>query len=150
MKVFDSKKVQLTMQDVILHSVENLKKTLPVPMEQAILLIVEEAKLPNTEMMILGNTVFITHFSDDGTKAVMRALNVDTAKNYINSGESYTRYLIKKGVETFVTQYDVESYGIPLKSIKKNKLGSVHFDRTKKGTFVALVQLNQPRKNNAV
>lgn len=138
------------MQDVILYSLDNMRDKLPVPMEQAILLIVEEAKLPNTEMMLLGNTVFISHFSDDGKQAVMRAFNVDNAKNYINNGERFTRYMIQRGVESFVTQYDVESYGIPMKQIQKNKLGTVTFDKTKKGTFLALVQLNKPRNKNAV
>lgn len=150
MKVFDSKKQQLAMQDVILYSIENLRDKLPVPMEQAILLIIEEAKLPNTDMMLLGNTVFISHYSEDGKQAVMRALNVDIAKNYMRSGEVFIRYMLQRGVESFVTQYDVESYGVPLKQIQKNKLGTVTFDRTKKGTFLALVQLNKPRKKNAV
>lgn len=133
------------MQEVMIRSLHAQKDQLTVPMDQALLMLVEELKMDNTEAIQFGNTVFVTHYSPESPTCFMYALNVDTAKNYINNGEMYVRRLIKNGLKGFMTSYQTESFGIPFKQIEKNRLGQVH--SYKQGNrFVTAVLFNQSNR----
>lgn len=77
--------------------------------------------MEDTDVRNYGNTVFISHFKTrDGVKAVFgRALNADTARNYLRNGEDYFRYLIEEEVDYFVTLYDDPRIGIIFKYIER-------------------------------
>lgn len=147
METVDSKKQKLSLQEIMIRSLYAQQKQLDRPIEQAMLLIVEELKLPGSEAIQFGNTVFITHYAAQSPLCAMYALNADTAKNYIANGEKYVRYLIKNGIQGFVTSYQTESFGVPFKQIQKNKLGIV--ETVKNGNrFTTVVKLtaSKPRK----
>lgn len=144
MQVFDSKKKKLGMQEILVRAMENQKESLGVPLEHALLQIVAELQMEGSEAIQFGNTLFVTHYAPESKTCVMYALNVDTARNYINNGELYVRRLIKKGIKGFVTSYTTESFGVPFKQIEKNKLGVVE-TRKKNGKFMTVVQFNKPR-----
>lgn len=145
METIDSKKNQLTMQEVMIRSVYGQKDLYTVPVEQALLMLVEELKMENAEAIQFGNTVFVTHYSPESPTCFMYALNVDTAKNYINNGELYVRRLMQNGLKGFMTSYTTESFGAPFKQIEKNKLGQVHSYKQGK-RFVTAVMFNQPKR----
>jgi hypothetical protein len=68
-KMVDSKKDKLSIPEIITRAVySNPPKG--VPPYAAILSIVKEGTLPNTEVKQYGNTVFITHFGKDRDLAV--------------------------------------------------------------------------------
>lgn len=141
--IIDSKKEQLAGSAVIgsaLHSYD-LKG---IPVYAALAAIAKETTMPGCDVIQFGNTVFITHFSADKKSVFMRALNIDTAKNYVDNGERYIRYLLTKNVNTMVTQYSVESYGAPFQVLKRSKLGNgMTFEnlRAENGDFITIVHL---------
>jgi hypothetical protein len=111
-------------------------------------MLVEELKMENSEAIQFGNTVFITHYSPESPTCFMYALNVDTAKNFVNNGEMYVRRLINNGYKGFMTSYKTESFGLPFKQIEKNRLGQVH--NYKQGDrFVTAVMFSHPKQGNA-
>lgn len=140
----DSKKKKLTMPEIMVRAMYLLKDRITTPVDQALMLLLEELKLPNAEAIQFGNTVFVTHFSPESSTAAMYALNVDTAKNLMKNGELYTRYLLKRGLKGFLTSYDTEAFSLPFKLIEKNHLGTVQ--TWKQGNkFVTAVMFN-PKK----
>ena len=133
------------MQEIITRVAASQQETAPMPLAGTLISIIKELELPRSEAVQFGNTVFITHYSEDGKSAVMRALNIDSAANYMKNGELYTRRLIKQGVRYFMTIYKTESFGIPFKLIEKNHLGQVLSGKTVYGDFETHVLLNAPK-----
>ena len=146
MQTVNSKKQQLPLQEVIIRSLYMQKDALNVPVDQAILQLIAELQMENSEAIQFGNTVFVTHYSPESPLCVMYALNMDTARNYINNGEKYVRYLMRKGMRGFVTSYTTESFGIPFKTLEKNKLGIVDTTKTPDKRFMTIVKFNNPKK----
>lgn len=150
MQTIDSKKNKLSMQEIMVRSLHDQRHDLDVPLDQALLQLVAELQMENSEAIQFGNTIFVTHYSPQSPLCVMYALNVDTAKNYIDNGELYVRYLIKRGIKGFVTSFNKESFGIPFKQIEKNHLGIVDTTRTPGKRFMTTVQFydkKQEKKN---
>lgn len=150
MEVFDSKKKRLSMQEIMIRALKNQLDTINVPLEVALLQLVEEIKMPGSEALQIGNTVFITHYSPESKVCAMFALNVDSARNYINNGEVYVRRLMSKGMKGFMTSYTKESFGVPFKQLEKLHLGIVQTNK-KDGKFVTSVLFNKAikqEKNN--
>jgi hypothetical protein len=120
-KTIDSKKDQLSIPEIITQAVYN-EPTEGVPPYAAILSIIKEGSLPNTEVKQYGNTVFITHFSEDRDLAVGRALNIDVAKNFIINGEEYFRELVTGGTKKFVAQFDQKSFATAFMAFKRKPI----------------------------
>ena len=117
----DSKKEQLSIPEIITQAVYNTPVE-GVPPYAAILSIVKEGTLPDTEVKQYGNTVFITHFSKDRDLAVGRALNIDTANNFIYNGEEYFRDLVEGGTRKFVAQFNQVSFARAFMMFKKKPI----------------------------
>lgn len=120
-KMVDSKKDQLSISEIITQAVYN-EPTEGVPPYAAILSIVKEGSMPNTEVKQYGNTVFITHFSEDRDLAVGRALNIDVAKNFVINGEEYFRDLVRGNTRKFVAQFEQESFATGFTALKRNPI----------------------------
>lgn len=109
MAITNSKEKQLSTPEVIATSIADFHRTgrlRDVPMQAAILSIVQEGSMPNTEVRQIGNTVFISHYSEDRQEVAMRALNVDTARNYLDSSIQYVRDLANSGVERMTSDFN--------------------------------------------
>lgn len=146
METVDSKKQKLTLQEVIIRAVYNYKDNLDMPVEQALLLIMEELRLPDSEALQLGNTVFITHYNKNKTAAVMRTLNVDTAQNVLKNGEIYIRRLLQLGVEELVTTYTQKSFEAFFREIEKRKIGTYKTKQFDKDSYAAVVKMPLAKK----
>ena len=146
MEVIDSTKQQLSLQEVIVRAVNNFKDKMDVPVANALLIIMEELKLPNSEALQLGNTVFVTHYDERKTCAVMRTLNVDTATNVIKNGEIYIRRLLQFGVEELVVTYNQKSLEIFFKEIEKRKIGTFKVKKFKDDYYVAVIKMPIAKK----
>ena len=108
-KTVDSKEEQLSIPEIITQAVYNNPPE-GTPPYAAILGIVKEGTLPNTTVEQYGNTVFITHFARDKKVALGRALNIDTANNFISNGEHYFQDLVRGGTKTFLAQFNQPSF----------------------------------------
>jgi hypothetical protein len=117
----DSNKEQLSIPDIITQAVYN-NPPKGVPPYAALLSIVKEGTMPNTEVKQYGNTVFITHFSEDRDLAVGRALNIDLAKNFIINGEEYIADLVRGGTKKWVAQFDQKSFATALMAFKRKPI----------------------------
>lgn len=117
----DSKKDKLNIPEIITQAVYNTPVE-GVPAYAAMLSIIKEGSMPRTEVKQYGNTVFITHFSEDKDLAVGRALNIDTAKNFIQNGEEYFRELVLGGTKKFVAQFDQKSFATAFLAFKRKPI----------------------------
>jgi hypothetical protein len=146
METVDSKKQQLTLQEVIIRAVYNYKDKLDMPVEQALLLIMEELRMKNSEAIQFGNTVFVTHYTPDKGAAVMRTLNVDTIQNVLKNGELYIRHILQYGVEELVTTYTQKSFEAFFREIEKRKIGTYKVKQFKDDYFAAVIKMPIAKK----
>ena len=119
--MIDSRKKKLSISEII-NQVAYSEPTKDVPPYAVILSIIKEGSLPNTEVKQYGNTVFVTHFSEDRDLAIGRALNFDVANNFVNNGEKYMRDLVKNGTTKFVTQFEQKSFARAFMALNKGPI----------------------------
>lgn len=108
MPITNSKDKDLPIPDIITGALADAKRDGDLgdlPMHAAILGIVQEGSMENTDVEKIGNTVFITHYGDGGKHAVMRALNVDTARNYLDNSIEYVKRLASRGVQQMSSDF---------------------------------------------
>jgi hypothetical protein len=100
----DSKKKQLNPTEIIQEALKNIKD--PNPPKAAFLSIMKELTGPGAWAKAYGNTLFILHRSQQNPKqAFFRALNADTANNYLASSRMFFEELQGMDLETVVTQF---------------------------------------------
>ena len=118
--VVDSKKEQLEFEDIIKTSVQETKSE--YPMHVAFVAIMKELTLPGAFQVRFGNTIFIVHPQKGKTGYVFfRALNADTAKNYVEHSKKFTEQMKKKGYKVMVTQFQDPTILNIFKAIARNK-----------------------------
>lgn len=123
MALVNSKTKKLGLQEVIQKSLEEAEPdALPkgITLRDAFLAVMGELGIERTESPQIGNTVFITHFSKDGKEVAMRALNADSATNYVQNAIAYGDWLQDRGVERFTTDFYGEEIRQLLTAIFKN------------------------------
>lgn len=83
--------------------------------------IAKEMTMKNTDMVQIGNTVFIGHRGKGDNKDLMwgRALNIDTAQNFVANGLKYFTHMQKIGVKRYVSDYDGAIYDSAFKAWKR-------------------------------
>ncbi len=77
-----------------------------------------ELVMDDTDVIQFGNTAYITHYADNGSHVLMRALNVDTAANFIENTVNYVAYAYGRGVKHIVTQYSDPVISTLLRRVK--------------------------------
>jgi hypothetical protein len=83
--------------------------------------IAKEMTMKDTDMVQIGNTVFIGHRGKGANKDLMwgRALNIDTAQNFVANGLKYFTHMQKIGVKRYVSDYDGAIYDSAFKAWKR-------------------------------
>ena len=83
--------------------------------------IAKEMTMKDTDMVQIGNTVFIGHRGKGENKDLMygRALNIDTAQNFVANGLKYFTHMQKIGVKRYVSDYDGAIYDSAFKAWKR-------------------------------
>lgn len=117
----DSKERQMSIPEIVIQATATQSKR-NIPLQAALLAFVKEGTMPNTEVKQYGNTVFITHFSEDRDLAVGRALNMDTARNFVANGDAYFRDLVRNGTTKFVAQFNQKSYAMAFAAFKRRPI----------------------------
>ena len=100
----DSKKKQLNTTEIIKTALAEIKE--PLPLQKAFLNIMKELTSPTAWAGKSGNTLFIVHKSPQNPKqGFFRALNADTASNYLENSREFLAQMQKQKYETLVTQF---------------------------------------------
>ena len=89
--------------------------------EAALAGIAKELTMKDTDLVQIGNTVFIGHRGKGENKDLMwgRALNIDTAQNFVANGLKYFTHMQKIGVKRYVSDYDGDIYDSAFKAWKR-------------------------------
>ena len=148
----NSKQKQLTIPEVIATSFKDMR----VPQDRiasSMLGVVQQGSMPDADTVQFGNTVFISSIKsrEDGLKvAYLRAINADTARNYLNNGIEYFKYIIEKGVSYVFMTFTESSVVSVLKAIDDPKVQAqvgmkarTAMKKSPNGNYVAVVRVMQ-------
>ena len=140
----DSKKKELSREAILMIAAQETKT--PYPASTVFAAMVKEMNLPGTSIIRSGNTVFIIHVGE-GRTGIFRALNADTARNYLESSYEFIQAAYKMGFDTLVSEFEDPTIFNIFKAISRNPpqegMG-YRAERTKKG-FRVTVKLGPKR-----
>ena len=108
MAIVNSNQKLLPTHEVIATAVVNAHRSGQlgdIPVQSALLVIAREGAMPNCDVMQIGNTVFISHFDDSRVEVAFRALNADTARNYVDNIVEYLQRLVSSGVRRMTCDF---------------------------------------------
>ena len=130
-QLVDSNQKKLSLEEVIKIAAENTKSE--YSFNQVYVSILKELSLTDSIVMQLGNTVFLTHRSKEHPNyAWMRALNADTAQNYMASAEQYADMIYNKyNIDVIVSDYDDATLNNIFAYVGRNNPENMGFNITK-------------------
>jgi len=120
MQMIDSRTQKLSGEQIIEIAAQNTKVDRPVDQVKEMLTI--EFKMPNTWKMREGNTIFICHKSKEPGYGYFRALNADTAQNFLQNSRVFADAAYKVGFDVLVTQFNDSSLLGLFKMISRNPI----------------------------
>ncbi len=147
----NSKQQQLPIHEVVATAFKDMK----VPREQvaaAMVGFITQAEMPGMDKAQFGNTLFVSHIKEkNGVRvAYLKAVNADTARNYLDNGVKYFKYIIEKGVSYVFMTFTESSVVSILKAIQtpdvQKRVGykaKVAMKKDAKGQYVAVVRVMQ-------
>jgi hypothetical protein len=113
----DSKKKELDQQAILMIAAEETKSKHSAA--QVFAALVKEMRMRGTTTYRAGNTLFIIHHAK-GRVGVFRALNADTARNYLENSYEFIQAAYKMGFDTMVTQFEDPTIINIFKAISRN------------------------------
>lgn len=90
------------------------------PLQAKLAALAAELAMDDADVIQFGNTAYISHYFKGGSSVFMRALNVDTAQNFIDNTENYVAYVFGRGALTIVTQYSDPVITTLIKRVRSN------------------------------
>jgi len=140
----DSKKKQLGEQAILMIAAQETKS--PHPASTVYAALIKEMNMVGTSLLREGNTLFIIHVGE-GRTGVFRALNADTARNYLENSYAFIQAAYKMGFDVLVSEFDDPTIMNIFKAISRNPpqegMG-YRAERTKRG-FRVTVKLGPKR-----
>ena len=119
MPLVDSRQQMLELGELLKVAAENTKSQ--YPMEFVYAAFVKEVQMPDSKFYRYGNTVYVVHGSPKvPRKGTFRALNADTAPNFLASGFAFVVDAYKAGFDTLVTQFSDQSLLNIFRNVAKN------------------------------
>ena len=146
MQMVDSKVQKLSGEQIIDIAAKNTKVDRPLNQVKEMLTI--EFKMPNTWKMREGNTIFICHKSKEPGYGYFRALNADTAVNFLQNSRVFADAAYKVGFDVLVTQFSDSSLLGLFKMISRNPVREgmgYAAKKTKDGGFQVTLVLGPAR-----
>lgn len=118
MQMVDSKKDQLGFEEVLDIALKNTGSDYTV--ETALPIIKKELYMKKSAFEQFGNTIFIVH--EAGPRmCYFRALNADTASNFINNGKKFVDWVYNNaGMDVGAVDYNGDDITRVIKTIVKN------------------------------
>ena len=143
--IVDSKQQMLTDRDIALTAAKETGVNRPEADVMNMLTI--EFSLPNTWKLRNGNTIFVVHKSKEPGYGYFRALNADTARNYLENSKVFIQAAYEAGFDFLVTQFEDPSILNIFKAIAVNKPANMGYavQRTNTGGYQVVVQAGKPR-----
>jgi hypothetical protein len=137
----DSKQKQLNSAEIIMTALENTRSKHPPQI--AFTAIMAEFGQPNTDVKIMGNTLFVLHKADNH-QAFFKALNADVARNFVESSRAYVVYAKKElGMKMLVTEFEDPAISTLFHAIsKKPPMPGMGFKEYKTSTGMNRIVLN--------
>ena len=103
-QMVDSRQQELPTDQIVKIASENTRS--PYPFKKVFMLFVAELGMPNAKLYKIGNTLFVIHPSDsDPAYGIFRALNADTAENYVENGKQFIDRAMADGFKGLKTQF---------------------------------------------
>jgi hypothetical protein len=140
----DSKKKELGVEAILMIAAQETKS--PHPASTVFAAMVKEMNMPGTSVVRNGNTLFVIHVGE-GRVGLFRALNADTARNYLESSYAFIQGAYKMGFDTLVSEFEDPTIMNIFKAISRNPpqegMG-YKAERTKRG-FRVTVKLGPKR-----
>jgi hypothetical protein len=119
MPLIDSRQQLLDLGELLKVSAEDTKSE--YPMEFVYASFVKEVQMPDSKFFRYGNTIYVVHASPrDPRKGMFRALNADTAANFLASAYAFVVDAYKAGFDTLVTQFSNQSLLNIFRQVMKN------------------------------
>ena len=113
----DSKKKQLSQEAILMIAAQETKS--PHPASTVFAAMVKEMNMPGTSIVREVNTLFVIH-NAEGRVGVFRALNADTARNYLESSYAFIQGAYKMGFDTLVSEFEDPTIMNIFKAIGRN------------------------------
>ena len=142
----DSQKKMLKPQEIILEAAQHAGGEYSP--EQVYAALIKETHMKDAILMRQGNTLFIVHKGEHRV-GVFRALNADTANNYLQNSLIFTKAMYMAGFDSMVSNFDNPALLKIFKYVSKNPpqegMG-FKASRLKDGSYQVVVQLGKPRE----
>jgi hypothetical protein len=113
----DSKNKQLSSESILMIAAQQTKS--PYSPEQVYAALVKEMNLKGTSTYREGNTVFLMHHAK-GRIGTFRALNADTARNYLDNSYQFIQDAYKMGFDILVSDFQDPTIMNIFKGISRN------------------------------
>jgi hypothetical protein len=113
----DSKKKELSVEAVLMIAAQQTKSKYSV--EQVYAALVKEMNMEGTSTYREGNTVFLMHHAK-GRIGTFRALNADTARNYLDNSYQFIQDAYKMGFDILVSDFQDPTIMNIFKGISRN------------------------------
>ena len=101
-KMVDSREKELSVEDIV--GIAGMNTDAGVSTGQMIQMINAELNMPDTLFLRQGNTLFIIHKAKPRV-GFFRALNADTAPNFLENGNEFIKACYKMGFDTMATEF---------------------------------------------
>lgn len=138
-QMVDSQEQELSVDDII--GIAGMNTGADVDYQTLKAAITAELNMPNTLFLRQGNTLFIVHKAAPGV-GWFRALNADTAPNYLQNSMEFIKACNKMGFKTLATNFDNPRIMRVVRYISENApfegMG-YEAQRTKNGKFYVTV-----------
>jgi len=113
----DSKKKELSSEAVLMIAAQQTKSKYSA--EQVYASLVKEMNMEGTSTYRQGNTVFLMHHAK-GRIGTFRALNADTARNYLDNSYQFIQDAYKMGFDILVSDFQDPTIMNIFKGISRN------------------------------
>jgi hypothetical protein len=113
----DSKKKKLSSDAVLMIAAQQTKS--PYSPEQVYAALVKEMNMEGTSTYREGNTVFLMHHAK-GRIGTFRALNADTARNYLDNSYTFIKDAYDMGFDILVSDFQDPTIMNLFKGISRN------------------------------
>ena len=113
----DSKKKELSVEAVLMIAAQQTKSKYSA--EQVYASLVKEMNMEGTSVYRHGNTVFLMHHAK-GRIGTFRALNADTARNYLDNSYIFIQDAYKMGFDILVSDFEDPTIMNIFKGISRN------------------------------
>lgn len=143
--IVDSKQQKLTDRDIALTAAKDMG--IQRSDDDILNMLTIEFSLPNTWKLRNGNTIFVVHKSDKPGYGYFRALNADTARNYLESSKLFIQAAYEAGFDFLVTQFEDPGILNIFKAIGRSQPANMGFrvQKTNTGGYQVIVQAGKPR-----